>query len=84
MATEMSKAVPGTIVYNKTTDTFYGKTKRYGWEELNTAKKDFCAPHVTELDKIIGKIKPRPGMIIYNIDLHCFQGYSNKKWINII
>lgn len=83
MSSDMKNASPGTIVYNKSTDTFYGKTLN-GWKALNDHKKDFCAPLFNEKDKLVGNVKPRPGMIIYNTDLHCFQGYSNKRWIKII
>jgi hypothetical protein len=83
MRKKMKRAVPGTIIYNKTTDKFYGKTQK-GWRALNDHKKDFCAPSVTEKDKILGNVKPRPGMIIYNTTYHCFQIYSNKRWIKIV
>lgn len=78
----MKKAIPGTIVYNKTTDVFYGKTRK-GWSPLN-GYGDFRAPMITEKDKLLGLIKPVPGMIIYNKDYHRFEGYSGKKWIKII
>jgi hypothetical protein len=83
MKEKMKLAVPGTIIYNKTMDKFYGKTQK-GWRALNDHKKDFCAPSVTERDKILGNVKPRPGMIIYNTTYHCFQIYSNKRWIKIV
>ena len=80
---EMQRAIPGTIIYNKDEDTFLGRTRR-GWKRLDIGEKSFCAPSYSEKDKKDGKVRPRPGMIIYNTTHHCVQVYSRKRWINVI
>lgn len=69
---------PGTIIYNKDTDSYVGMTKK-GWVLLSQTNKLQC---VNDNEK--DDLPPIRGTIIYNTDKKCVEVSYNKKWNKII